>query len=72
MNAVTVNEFAQHCAELAGAIIEAKPRKADAKAEAKAEVVAETKSQNMSDEDFEEYLQKLDPFEAARILREVL
>lgn len=141
MNATTVNEFAQRCAELAGAIIEAKPRKAelavasrvlrltvwlsqkarergmlnadvrvfmercpeavrerareavrearavvkarreaqakkeaeaDAKAEAKAEVVAETKSQNMSDEDFEEYLQKLDPFEAARILREVL
>ena len=53
MNATTVNEFAQRCAELAGAIVEAKP-------------------QNMSDEDFEEYLQKMGPFEAARILREIL
>lgn len=29
MNATTVNEFAQRCAELAGAIIEGKPRKAE-------------------------------------------
>ena len=133
MNATTVNEFAQYCAELTGAIIEAKPRKAElaaasrvlrlavwlsqksrergmlnanmrvfmgrcpeavreraleavreaqavakamreaqAKKEAEAKSKAETKPQNMSDEDFEGYLQKLDPFEAARILREVL
>lgn len=150
MNATTVNEFAQRCAELAGAIIAAKPRKAElavasrvlrlavwlsqksrergmlnadvrvfmkrfseavrerarkavreaqavvkamreaqakkkaeamskviaaaakAEAEGKTEAVAEAKPQNMSDEDFEEYLQKVGPFEAARILREVL
>lgn len=155
MNATTVNEFAQRCAELAGAIIEVKPRKAElavasrvlrlavwlsqksrergmlnadvrvfmercseavrerareavreaqavvkamreaqakkeakamskaiaaeeaaaaakAEAEDKTEAVAEAKPQNMSDEDFEEYLQKVGPFEAARILREVL
>lgn len=149
MNATTVNEFAQRCAELAGVIIEVKPRKAElavasrvlrlavwlsqksrergmlnadvrvfmercpeavreraretvreaqavvkarreaqaekeakamskliaaeeAAAAAKAEAVAEAKPQNMSDEDFEEYLQKVGPFEAAHILREVL
>lgn len=127
MNATTVNEFAQRCAKLAGAIIEAKPRKAEravasrvlrlavwlnqkslergtlnanvrvfmerrseaererarkavreaqavvkAMRAAQAKKEAEAKPQNMSDEDFEEYLQKVGPFEAARILREVL
>lgn len=121
MNATTVNEFAQHCAELAGDIVEVKPRKAElavasrvlrlavwlsqksrergmlnadvrvfmkrcpeavrerareavreAQAVVKAMRAAQAKPQNMSDEDFEEYLQKVGPFEAARILREVL
>lgn len=131
MNTTTVNELAQYCAELAGVIIELKPRKAElavasrvlrlavwlsqksrergmlnaevrvfmercpeavrerareavreaqavakdmreAQAKKEAEAMSKAKPQNMSDEDFEEYLQKVGPFEAARILREVL
>lgn len=68
MNATTVNQFATRANGLAYAI-ETLGGKTDRLRKRKA-APEKTRTDLMSDEDYAEMLQRMDPFEAARIQRE--